>query len=153
LPTLSAKFVAEFGDGYSVRNLARMIRLAEVFPDRKIVSTLSRQLGWSHFVAIIPLKDNLQRDFYAEMCRVERWSVRTLRAKVQSMLFERTGLPRKPAEPGPFEVLVVFPEAANDPWAAILNDPTPRPALVELANKCLADIAKGKAKPLELDQL
>jgi predicted nuclease of restriction endonuclease-like (RecB) superfamily len=49
-------------------------------------------------VAIIPLKDDLQRDFYAEMCRIERWSVRTLRAKIQSMLFERTALARKPAE-------------------------------------------------------
>ena len=59
---------------------------------------LARQLSWSHFVAIIPLKDDLQRDFYAEMCRVERWSVRTLHAKIQGMLFQRTALSRKPAE-------------------------------------------------------
>ncbi|MFO0808865.1 MAG: PDDEXK nuclease domain-containing protein [Gemmataceae bacterium] len=98
LPTLSAKLTAEFGNGYSPRNLARMIRFAEVFPEREIVGTLSRQLGWSHFIEIVSLPDSLQRDFYAEMCRVERWSVRTLRAKVQGMLFERTGLSRKPAE-------------------------------------------------------
>jgi predicted nuclease of restriction endonuclease-like (RecB) superfamily len=55
-------------------------------------------LGWSHFVEIIPLKDELQRDFYAEMCRVERWSVRTLRQKIGGMLFERTALSRKPGE-------------------------------------------------------
>lgn len=47
---------------------------------------------------IIPLKDQLQRDFYAEMCRVERWNVRALRQKVQSLLYERTALSRKPAE-------------------------------------------------------
>ena len=58
------------------KNLRRMIQLAEVFPDQKIVVTLSRQLGWSHFLAILPLRDSLQRDFYAEMCRMERWSVR-----------------------------------------------------------------------------
>ncbi|HEY7153095.1 MAG TPA: PDDEXK nuclease domain-containing protein, partial [Gemmataceae bacterium] len=98
LPTLSAKLVADFSNGFSARNLARMIRFAEVFPNREIVSTLSNKLGWSHFVEIIHLPDDLQRDFYAEMCRVERWSVRTLRAKVQSMLFERTALSRKPAE-------------------------------------------------------
>jgi predicted nuclease of restriction endonuclease-like (RecB) superfamily len=96
LPTLSAKLVADFGNGFSARNLARMVQFAEVFPDGQIVAALSRQLGWSHFVEIIPLKNDLQRDFYAEMCRVERWSVRTLRAKVQSMLFERTALSRKP---------------------------------------------------------
>jgi predicted nuclease of restriction endonuclease-like (RecB) superfamily len=98
LSTLSKELTADFGRGFAEKNLRRMAQFAEVFPDREIVVTLSRQLGWSHFVAIIPLKDGLQRDFYAEMCRVERWSVRTLRAKVQGMLFERTALSRKPAE-------------------------------------------------------
>ena len=79
LPTLSAKLVPEFGQGFSPRNLARMISLAEAFPDPEILSTLSRELGWSHFVELLPLKNPLQRDFYAEMCRVDRWSVRTLR--------------------------------------------------------------------------
>src|SRR5262245_44837776 len=55
LPTLSAKLVADFGDGFSARNLARMVRFAEVFPDQQVVVTLSRQLGWSHFVEIIYL--------------------------------------------------------------------------------------------------
>ena len=49
-------------------------------------------------VELLPLKDSLQRDFYAEMCRLETWSVRTLRTKIDGMLFERTGLSRKPAE-------------------------------------------------------
>jgi len=65
-----------------------MLRFAEVFPDEKIVNALSTQLGWSHFVEIIPLNDNLKRDFYAEMCRIERWSVRTLRQKISGMLFD-----------------------------------------------------------------
>jgi hypothetical protein len=42
----------------------------------EIVATLSRQLGWSHFVEVLPLQKHLQGDYYAEMCRVERWSVR-----------------------------------------------------------------------------
>jgi DUF1016 N-terminal domain len=46
----------------------------------QIVATLSQQLTWSHVVELLPLKDSLQRDFYAEMCRLENWSVRTLRA-------------------------------------------------------------------------
>jgi hypothetical protein len=96
--TVSGKLAPEFGNGYGARNLFRMVRFAEVFPERQIVSTLSTQLGWSHFVEIIPLDDELKRDFYAEMCRVERWSVRTLRAKVRGMLFERTALSKKPAE-------------------------------------------------------
>ncbi|MFO0824913.1 MAG: YhcG family protein [Gemmataceae bacterium] len=88
----------DYGNGYSRPNLFRMVRFAEVFPDREIVSTLSAKLGWSHFVEIIPLKKELQREFYAEMCRVERWSVRTLRDKIGGMLYERTALSKKPED-------------------------------------------------------
>jgi len=68
---VSTQLVEEFGTGFSEKNLRRMILFAEAFPDERIVVTLSRQLGWSHFVAIIPLNDGLKRDFYAEMCRIE----------------------------------------------------------------------------------
>ena len=97
LQTLSAKLVEDYGRGFSPRNLANMTLFAEVFPDEQIVATLSRQLGWSHFVELIPLEDPLKRNFYAEMCRVERWSVRTLRHKVGHLLFERTAIAKKPA--------------------------------------------------------
>lgn len=98
LPTLSAKLVREFGRGFTEKNLWRMVQFAEVFSDMEIVVTLSRQLSWSHFVAILPLKDDLQREFYSEMCRVERWSVRTLRKKIDGMLYERTAISKKPEE-------------------------------------------------------
>lgn len=94
--TLSVKLAAEFGRGFSEKSLHHMIRFAEAFPDRRIVSALLRELSWSHFLAIIYLKDPLQRSFYAEMCRVERWSTRTLQGRIQSMLFERTALSKKP---------------------------------------------------------
>jgi predicted nuclease of restriction endonuclease-like (RecB) superfamily len=93
---LSAQLEQEFGRGFGRRNLFRMVRFAEVFPDPKIVSALRTQLGWTHFRAIIALDDPLKRDFYAEMCRLERWSTRTLEKKISSLLFERTALSRKP---------------------------------------------------------
>ena len=95
---LSKALTQEFGKGYSRKTLFHMMRCAEVFPDFQIVSTLSRQLAWSHFLEIIYMKEPLQREFYAEMCRIERWSVRTLRSKIQGMLYERTGISRKPEE-------------------------------------------------------
>ena len=64
----------------------------------QIVAALRRQLGWTHFKAIIPITDPLKRDFYAEMCRLERWSTRTLEKKIGGMLFERTALSKKPAK-------------------------------------------------------
>jgi len=94
--TLSRELVPEFGRGFSDKALWHMVRFAEAFPQPEILSTLSRQLAWSHFKEIIYLKDDLKRDFYAEMCRIERWSVRTLRQKIDGMLYERTALSRKP---------------------------------------------------------
>ena len=93
---VSRELAAEFGQGFSTRNLWHMIRFAEVFPDEGIVNALSTQLGWTHFRHIIALDDPLKRDFYAEMCRIERWSTRTLEKKIGGMLFERTALSKKP---------------------------------------------------------
>ncbi|MBI5024541.1 MAG: DUF1016 family protein [Candidatus Omnitrophica bacterium] len=61
-----------------------------------IVQTLSAQLTWSHFVELIYIKDDLKRNSYAEMCCIENWDVRTLRAKIDGMLFGRTALSRRP---------------------------------------------------------
>jgi predicted nuclease of restriction endonuclease-like (RecB) superfamily len=73
-----------------------MVQFAQIFPEKEIVVSLIRQLTWTHFIALIPLDKPLQRDFYAEMCRVERWSVSLLRKKIGGMLYERTALSRKP---------------------------------------------------------
>ncbi len=98
LPMLSAKLTDEYGRGWSERNLAYMVRFAEVFPDLKILQTLCAKLSWSHFKDIIYIDDPLKREFYAEMCRIEKWSTRTLRKKIDTMLYERTAISRKPDE-------------------------------------------------------
>lgn len=96
--TVSHKLVAEFGTGFSSPNLWKMLLFAELYPDGQILLTLSTKLTWSHFVELLRVKQPLAREFYAEMCRVENWSVRTLRAKIQGMLFERTAISKKPDE-------------------------------------------------------
>jgi predicted nuclease of restriction endonuclease-like (RecB) superfamily len=98
IATLARRLTAEFGRGFSRRNLFSMLRFAELFPDIEIVQALTAQLGWTHFTVLLAMDDPLKRDFYAEMCRVERWSTRALEAKIRSMLFERTALSRKPVE-------------------------------------------------------
>ena len=95
---LGRQLESEFGPGFSEKSLRHMIRFAEVFPNEQIVSALRRQLTWTHIKAIIYIDDPLKRDFYAEMCRMERWSTRTLGKKINSMLFERTALSKKPDE-------------------------------------------------------
>jgi predicted nuclease of restriction endonuclease-like (RecB) superfamily len=98
LATLSQQLVVEFGNGYSYSALTRMVKFVEIFSDEQVIATLSRTLSWSHFCELLPLKDQMQREFYTELCRVERWSIRTLRAKIGGMLYERTALSRKPAK-------------------------------------------------------
>jgi hypothetical protein len=92
LASLAPRLEREFGKGFSYSALTRMVRFAELFPDEQILATLLQELTWSHFTLLLPLKDQLAREFYAEMCRAERWSVRTLRQKIGGMLFERTAL-------------------------------------------------------------
>lgn len=92
---LGTQLSGEFGRGFNARNLFRMVRFAEVFADEGIVSALRTQLGWTHFRMIVPMDDDLKRDFYAEMCRIEKWSTRTLENKIGGMLYERTALSKK----------------------------------------------------------
>jgi predicted nuclease of restriction endonuclease-like (RecB) superfamily len=96
--SLARQLEADYGRGFSEKSLRHMLRFAEAFPDDRIVSALMRQLSWTHFLSIIYLQDSLQRDFYAEMCRIERWSTRTLQKRIGSMLYERTALSKKPKE-------------------------------------------------------
>ena len=122
LQTLSAKLTVEFGRGFSQRNLASMVRFAEMFPNAKIVAALRRQLSWSHFTQIIYLDDPLKRDFYTEMCRIEGWSTRTLEKKIQSMLFERTALSRKPEKLAELELKALRDEDKLTP-DLVFRDP------------------------------
>lgn len=96
LPTLAAQLSLDYGRGFGEKNLRRMVKFVVIFPDKPIVATLSRQLSWSHFVLLLALKEPMQRDYYAQMAGAERWSVRTLRERINSMLYERTALSKKP---------------------------------------------------------
>src|SRR3989344_4972426 len=92
LPILAVQLVKDYGNSFSEKNLRRMVQFAVTFSDERIVVSLIRQLSWTHFIALLPLKDPQHRDYYAQMASVERWSVRTLRERIGSMLYERTAL-------------------------------------------------------------
>lgn len=96
--TLWRQLSEEYGTSFSEKNLRRMMQFAGVFPDEKIVVSLVRQLSWSHIKLLMPIGDSLKRDFYIEMCKMDKWSVRTLENRIDSMLFERTAISKKPDE-------------------------------------------------------
>jgi predicted nuclease of restriction endonuclease-like (RecB) superfamily len=97
--TVARQLQEEFGKkGFDEKSIRRMMQFATLFPDSQIVAPLARQLWWSHFVEVMPLKDELQREFYLTMAASERWSKRTLQAKIDGMLYERTAISGKPDE-------------------------------------------------------
>ncbi|MCD4790972.1 MAG: PDDEXK nuclease domain-containing protein [Bacteroidales bacterium] len=96
--TLWRQLTEEYGNSYSEKNLRRMMQFAKVFPKKEIVVSLIRQLSWTHILAVIPIDDPLKRKFYIEMCKLEKWSVRTFRERINSMLYERTAISKKPEE-------------------------------------------------------
>ncbi|MCT7468846.1 PDDEXK nuclease domain-containing protein [Aliarcobacter cryaerophilus] len=103
LQTVSAKLTEEFGQGYSYSSLTRMMKFAQYFTFENI-ATLSQQLSWSHFKELLPMEDNLKIEFYSQMSALDKWSVRTLRNRIDSMLYERTVLSKKPDELISYEI-------------------------------------------------
>ncbi|MEF9384043.1 PDDEXK nuclease domain-containing protein [Ralstonia solanacearum species complex bacterium KE056] len=95
---LAARLTADYGKGWSEKQLRHCLRLAETFPDEAILSALRRELSWTHIKALIYIDDALKRDFYIELCRLERWSSRQLQERMNSMLYERSALSKKPEE-------------------------------------------------------
>ena len=96
---VSTQLQAEYGKkGLEPRSIWRMMQFAQEFPDVKIVSAVSTKITWSHIIEILPLKDDLQREFYLTLASTERWSVRQLRKEIDGMLFERTAISTKPEE-------------------------------------------------------
>ena len=95
--TVSRQLQEEYGSkGFDEKSIRRMMQFAQFFPDIQIVAPLVRQLSWSHFLIVMPMKDELKREFYLTMAASERWSKRTLQSKIDSMLYERTAISGKP---------------------------------------------------------
>jgi len=97
--TVSQQLTEEYGGSqFSVKNLNRMRLFAERFPDLSIWTPLVSKLSWSHFLQVISIDDNLKRQFYLTMAADQRWSKRTLKAKIDGMLYERTAIAKQPDE-------------------------------------------------------
>ena len=120
---LAEKLVEEYGNGFGQRNLFRMVRFYQQFPEREILTTVSAQLSWSHFVELLKLDDPIKRKFYIGMCCSGRWSVRTLRERMDSMLFERTAISKQPDALIHQELTQLQQQPANASPALFLKDP------------------------------
>jgi len=97
LATVSQELTLQYGKGYTYSALTRMSKVAKMFND-SIVATLSQQLSWSHFVELSGIEDDLKREFFTQLCASDKWGVRQLRDKIDTMLFERTAIANQPEE-------------------------------------------------------
>ncbi len=120
--TLSQQLSLSYGKGYTKSSLHRMMNFYIAFNDEKKIATLSQQLSWSHFVELIIIDDKLKREFYLQLSIKELWSVRILRERISTMLFERTALSKKPEQLLKQELDVLKTEGAVTP-DLVFRDP------------------------------
>jgi predicted nuclease of restriction endonuclease-like (RecB) superfamily len=93
---LAQHLTLNYGKGWSARQLAYCVKVAEVFPTQEILHTVCAKLSWSHLRFLVSIEDPLKRNFYIEISKLENWSVRQLQERMNSMLFERTAISKKP---------------------------------------------------------
>jgi len=98
IKNLSEELSKRYGTGFNKRNLHSFIKLNSIFQDPAIVHTVCAQLSWSHIRTLIYIENDIKREFYIQMSVHERWSVRTLQERIDSMLFERTAISKKPEQ-------------------------------------------------------
>ena len=94
--SLMLQLTEQYGKGWSEKHLRHCLRSAETFTKEQILSAVQRELSWTHVKAIMYLEKDVQRDFYLQMCSLEKWSTRQLQERIDSMLFERTAISKKP---------------------------------------------------------
>ncbi|SHF41142.1 Protein of unknown function [Salegentibacter echinorum] len=96
VPTVSSQLVKHYGRSFGTKNLHRMMQFAEIYPDIQIVVSLTRQLSWTHFVALLPLKSDEERQFYSKKIAEEKWSTRQTRKQIERKAFERKEIANSP---------------------------------------------------------
>lgn len=119
---LTARLTQRYGRGWSRRNIARMIHFAEWLPDREKWAPLAPKLTWTNITELLTISDQRKRDFYLAFCAYERWSKRTLRAKIAGKLYERTIAARGSADGIEIELAALAATGTVEPTLAF-RDP------------------------------
>lgn len=96
IKTLAEQLVLKYGAGWGFQKLQHCVRAAYTFSYEDISYAVEIQLSWTHLRTLMSVKNELARQFYMEMCRLEHWNTRTLEEKIDSNLFERTAISRRP---------------------------------------------------------
>ena len=98
LKNLASRLSEKYGTGWGVGKPKHCVRSAYLFTEEEIGYAVRSQLTWTHLRSLMGVKDELARTFYMEMCRMEHWDTRTLDDKIDTQLYERTAISRRPEE-------------------------------------------------------
>jgi len=148
VPTVATQLENAYGRSFTLKNIRRMMKFAEQFPNLEIVPPLAAQLSWSHFVELMPVKDEKARLFYAKEAAERHWGKRELRQSIERKEFERTEIANiKIAEqpPVPFNVFKdpYFLDFLNLPKDFLENDL--EDAILKEVERFILEMGKGFA--------
>ena len=86
IPKLSAKMEAEFGSGFSIRQLERARQFYRTFP---IASALRSQFNWLQYKLLTHIENDDKREYYELEAINNNWTGRELERQINSNLYER----------------------------------------------------------------
>lgn len=89
IENLSKALNSELGSGMSVAHLWNCRQFYQTFPSLEILSTLCRELSWSHIRMIMRLSTEEERNYYIEESKSGNWSVRELERNIKTDMFHR----------------------------------------------------------------
>ena len=95
-----------------------MVHFAGWLPDITKCSPVASKLTWTNIGELLTISDRSERDFYLSFSMHERWSKRTLRAKIAGKLYERETLSPKLSWSHFFELLTVPERQKREFYAA-----------------------------------
>lgn len=87
LSELSEKLTAEFGKGYSKRNLELIRKFYITYKIAK--SPISQSLSWTHYIHLMRIDNENERAYYQAEAEQNNWSVRVLERQINSATYHR----------------------------------------------------------------
>lgn len=154
LINLSKDLKLKYGKGFSRSNLQNMRLFYLYYPN---CQTLSGNLGWSHYIELLTISDEVARSFYEKQASLENWGVRELKRQKDSALFERIALSKEKqsilelSKNG--QIITIANDVVKDPYVfEFLDMPTTNykekeleNALIEKLEHFLLELGKGFA--------
>jgi len=82
----SKDFTEKYGNGYSITNLKRYRQFYIAFQKG---APVAHQLTWSHYIILLPLKNENERNYYINLCITHNLSKRELIKEIKSNSYDR----------------------------------------------------------------